>query len=151
MRRSSHLLVFVLPVFALMASCPFGRMDVAEASPGTPRSSGTSDETAPGSTSTISMLDAYRLGVAAYKAKEYETADQYLSQALTIWDPDTEEMYYAEASAMRGIIHQYYMSEPDHLANAQKFYREALRIDPSNSTALKHANPLVRRDRKSVV
>jgi len=83
------------------------------------------------------MLENYKKGIEAYKAKKYITATSYLKKAVIIQEVDTEYWYYAEAYAMLGAIYQYHRTDPGHLETARRYYKAALKIDPRTTTAKK--------------
>jgi len=94
----------------------------------------------------LSLKEAYEIGIAAYKAQNYERAATYLKKALNMRSDEGDKIYQAEANSMLGIVYQYYIETPDSGSLAIKYYHAALQIDPSNSTALKHLPQLESND-----
>jgi tetratricopeptide (TPR) repeat protein len=141
MRHSLYLFGLVLIILSLLVFCPSDRLNAADAPSENSSVIERSNEATSESSSEVRMLDVYKKGIAAYKAEKYEAAVKYLEQALTIRDPNTKDLYYAEANAILGIIYQYRLKAPDNQETAQKYYQEALRIDPTNYVAKKHLKP----------
>ncbi len=90
----------------------------------------------PAPTTSESTWNTYREGIRAYKAKDYETAVQYLKEAVD--DPNSKAWLRAEDYAMLGIIYEYYIKADDHFKSARIYYHKALKLDPKNATARKH-------------
>jgi len=86
---------------------------------------------------TSSMKAVYQQGVDSYKAKDYAKAEGFFKQAIAIKDPATPGFYYAEANSVLGAISLYIHKDPDHLADARKYYEAALKIDPKTELAIK--------------
>jgi len=86
----------------------------------------------------LSLKEAYEIGIAAYKAQNYERAATYLKKTISLRPTEGDKVYQAEANSMLGIIYQYYLETPDSTTLARHYYHAALEIDPANSTALKH-------------
>jgi tetratricopeptide (TPR) repeat protein len=86
----------------------------------------------------LTMRAAYHIGIQAYKARDYEKAAHYLKKSLALPSGPAESVFRGEANSMLGIIYQYFLKSPGHLDLARQYYKAALEIDPTNSTAQKH-------------
>ncbi len=86
----------------------------------------------------LKMKDVYQAGIRAFKEKDFEKAERYLSRAIEMKDPYTAKYYYAEANAMLGLIYQKYLQIPEHRNLARQHYLEALRLDPTTDTARRY-------------
>jgi hypothetical protein len=86
----------------------------------------------------LTMRAAYHIGIEAYKARDFKKSAQYLKKALTLPSGEADKVFLGEANSMLGIIYQYYLKFPGSLDYARRYYRAALAIDPTNSTAQKH-------------
>jgi hypothetical protein len=90
----------------------------------------------PVATTSESTWNTYRMGIRAYKHKDYETAVEYLKEAVD--DPNSKAWLRAEDYAMLGIIYEYYIKTDNHFVSARLYYHKALKLDPKNETANKH-------------
>ena len=86
----------------------------------------------------LTMRGAYHTGIAAYKARDYQKAAKYLKKALTLPSGPADSVFLGEANSMLGIIYQFFLKSPGSLDLARQYYKAALDIDPTNSTAQKH-------------
>jgi tetratricopeptide (TPR) repeat protein len=86
----------------------------------------------------LTMRAAYHIGINAYKARDFEKSALYLKKSLTLPSGEADKVFLGEANSMLGIIYQYYLKPAGNLDLARRYYRAALRIDPTNSTAQKH-------------
>jgi tetratricopeptide (TPR) repeat protein len=86
----------------------------------------------------LKMKDVYKAGAKAFKEKDYEKAERYLTRALEMEDPYTAKYYYAEAHALVGLIYQKYLKVPDHRKLARLHYLAALKLDPATEMARRH-------------
>jgi len=87
---------------------------------------------------TLTMRSAYKIGINAYKARDFEKSARYLKKALSLPASSADKVFVGEANSMLGIIYQYYLKSPDSRDLARRYYKASLRIDPTNSTAQKH-------------
>jgi tetratricopeptide (TPR) repeat protein len=86
----------------------------------------------------LSVKGAYKIGIAAYKAQNYERAVKYLKKAISLRSSQSDSDYVAEANSMLGVIYQYDVETPNSDALAHHYYEAALKIDPNNIAALTH-------------
>ena len=86
----------------------------------------------------LTMRAAYKIGINAYKARDFEKSAQYLKKALSLPASSADTVFVGEANSMLGIIYQYYLKSSDSRDLARHYYQAALQIDPTNSTAQKH-------------
>jgi hypothetical protein len=86
----------------------------------------------------LTMRAAYHIGINAYKARDFKKSAQYLKKALALPASSADTVFVGEANSMLGIIYQYYLKFDGSLDLARRYYKAALQIDPTNSTAQKH-------------
>ena len=86
----------------------------------------------------LTMRAAYHIGINAYKARDFKKSAQYLKKALSLPASSADKIFVGEANSMLGIIYQYYLKFDGSLDLARHYYKAALQIDPTNSTAQKH-------------
>jgi len=86
----------------------------------------------------LSTQAIYHLGVDAYKRKDYDQALVYFKNAGGQAPTDDKKTYVAEANVMLGVLYEYHQSSDDHLAQAEHYYNQALKLEPDNPTVQKH-------------
>jgi tetratricopeptide (TPR) repeat protein len=90
------------------------------------------------STVPLSLRAAYNIGITAYQAGDYAKAADYLKQAVKTPAGQSETVFVAEGNAMLGVIYQFRLKVPGNLDLARQYYQAALKVDPTNGTALRH-------------
>ncbi len=86
----------------------------------------------------LTMRNAYKIGIAAYKARDFKKSAEYLKKSLTLPVNSADKVFVGEANSMLGVIYQYYLKSSNSRDLARRYYKDALQIDPTNSTAQKH-------------
>ncbi len=89
----------------------------------------------------LKMKDIYAAGIKAYQEQDYDKAIRYLKKSLEMKDSYSAKFYYAEASAMLGVIYQFHII---HYNWAYYYYRQALRYEKRNPTARRHIKQVAR-------
>ncbi len=86
----------------------------------------------------------YRAATIAFEAQHYSTSAANFKQAIAIKSKKIPSYYYAESNAMLGVIYQFHLTKaPGHNKLAVKYYKRALKIDPSTKLAKKYLKMLL--------